>query len=362
MTAPPSHHAGAFAAMPIPATLIDAHGVIVDVNDAFLDLARRHNIPLRREDRIGRPIWEFAGEDDPQLGRQAILDFLADGDAERWRRVEQDSTRREGLHDMQLLALRDPSDAVCGALITRQDVTESVVQTRRLDESQQLLTALRTVGHLVLSSLELEVILETISREIVKAGIFRSLALALVDEPSHSIEIVRSYVRAMDSNGELIPGSALQASTNVVGLRYDLDDVNITAEVARTGQLTVTDGRDPRFDKRVPLPTTPRERICYFITREAGQACGGSDLHGQSAATAGRHHGADRGHGAAPRPGGHRHRTCPSLPRNPASGTRGAGRSCRAAGTQRNPADADRRRLEPCRSRPAAGVTRPRQL
>ncbi|MDP6016895.1 MAG: PAS domain-containing protein, partial [Candidatus Latescibacteria bacterium] len=103
MTAPPSHHAGAFAAMPIPATLIDAHGVIVDVNDAFLDLARRHNIPLRREDRIGRPIWEFAGEDDPQLGRQAILDFLADGDAERWRRVEQDSTRREGLHDMQLL-------------------------------------------------------------------------------------------------------------------------------------------------------------------------------------------------------------------------------------------------------------------
>lgn len=96
MTPPLPDYAGVFAAMPLPATLIDAHGVIVDLNDAFLDLARRNGIPLRREDRIGRPIWEFAGQEDPQLGRRAILDFLAGGGPERWRRTEQDRSGRVG--------------------------------------------------------------------------------------------------------------------------------------------------------------------------------------------------------------------------------------------------------------------------
>ena len=269
VTPPLPDYAGVFAAMPLPATLIDAHGVIVDLNDAFLDLARRDGIPLRREDRIGHPIWEFAGQEDPQLGRRAILDFLAGGSPERWRRVEQNRSGRVGQHDMQLLALRDSGGTVCGALIARQEVTDAVEQARKLDESLQLLSAFRTVGQLVLASLDVEVILETIAREIVKAGIFRSLTLALVDERSHTVEVVQSYLHAVDPDGAVIPGSALRASSDVVGLSYDLDDDNIMAEVARTGELIVTDGDDPRFDQRVDI-RIPRDRVCYFIPVKKG--------------------------------------------------------------------------------------------
>lgn len=255
--------------MPVPATLIDTRGLIVDVNEAFLEMAHRYGVSVRREDRIGHPLWKFSGEHD-QLGRQAIETFLQDGRSEGWRRVETDDSGREGQHDMQLVALRDGMGRITGALVLRQEVTESVEQAQQLEESLRLLAALRVVGHLVLSSLDLEIILDMISREIVKAGIFRSLTLSLVDEPSHSIEVVRSFVHALNSEGEVIPGSALAAADNVVGLRYDLDEDNIMAETARTGQVIVTDAEDNRFDSRVRVPVVTQGRACYFIPVKRG--------------------------------------------------------------------------------------------
>lgn len=261
---------GVFAAMPVPATLIDAQGLIVDVNEAFLELAHRYGLSVKREDRVGFPLWQFSGEADPQLGKQALETFLRDGTTESWRRAETDDSGREGQHDMQLVALRDATGQIAGALVLRQEVTESVEQARQLEESLQLLAALRVVGHLVLSSLDLEIILDMISREIVKAGIFRSLTLSLVDEPSHSVEVVRSFVHALNSEGDVIPGSALSATDNVVGLRYDLDEDNIMAETARTGQVIVTDADDSRFDSRVRVPVVAQGRACYFIPVKRG--------------------------------------------------------------------------------------------
>lgn len=116
----------------------------------------------------------------------------------------------------------------------------------------------------MLASLDLEVILETISREIVRAGIFRSLVLAMVHEKSHSVEVVHCFVHALNSKGEVIPGAALRASDNVAGLRYDLDDPNIMSEVTRTEKMVITDENDPRFDNRVVRPTQ-EHRACYFV-------------------------------------------------------------------------------------------------
>jgi len=224
--------------------------------------------PCVREDRIGRPLWEFSAEN-PKLGQQAILDFIAGGDPEQWRREVQDSSGRQALQDIQLLALRDAEGSTYGAHIVRQEVTEAVEQARKLEESLQLLATFSTVGHLVLASLDLEVIMETVAREIVKAGIFRSLTLSLVDEESPSIEVVRSFVQELGTDGEAVPGSALRAATNVVGLRYDLDDPNIMAEAGRTGELIITSGDDPRFDPRVPT-REEAGRTCYFIPVKRG--------------------------------------------------------------------------------------------
>ena len=66
-----------FDAIPLPATLIDGKGVVLDVNPAFLDLARAHGIEIRKEDRIGGHIASYARTEaeQTQIGRfsQAIL-------------------------------------------------------------------------------------------------------------------------------------------------------------------------------------------------------------------------------------------------------------------------------------------------
>ena len=97
-------------------------------------------------------------------------------------------------------------------------------------------------------TIPVSVILTTISHEIVSAGIFRSLVLALVDEPSHSIEVVRAFVHRFDADGVVVAGSDLRVQSDIIGLRYDLDDSGIMAEVAGTGNLIVTAGDDPRFE------------------------------------------------------------------------------------------------------------------
>jgi signal transduction histidine kinase/CheY-like chemotaxis protein/GAF domain-containing protein len=264
-------HRAAFAALPLPATLLDAEGVILDVNDAFLAMARSHGRILRREERVGRPIWQFAGEDDPHLGRRAILEFLAGDEPRRSWQVEERSATADsaGIHDMTITRLRD-SRGLVGALVTRLEVTEAVAQAQRLEESEQIMQACRRVGHLVLSSLDLEHIVETISLEVVKAGILRSLTVALVDEEQHCVEVVCSFVRHVRADGSVIPGSAIRAEGDIAGLRYDLDDDNIMAVVARSGELTLTGGKDERFDTTVRIPEAADARVCYFIPVRKG--------------------------------------------------------------------------------------------
>ena len=46
-------------------------------------------------------------------------------------------------------------------------------------------------------------------------------------------------MRKRDEKGEWQP---VEPSTNVVGVEYDLDDENVTAQAARTGQMAVIGG------------------------------------------------------------------------------------------------------------------------
>ncbi|MFA6107728.1 MAG: ATP-binding protein [Candidatus Latescibacterota bacterium] len=54
---------GLLEALPTAATLIDAQGIILGVNEAFLAQARRWGRQVRREDRVGRPMITFASTD-----------------------------------------------------------------------------------------------------------------------------------------------------------------------------------------------------------------------------------------------------------------------------------------------------------
>ena len=69
MTGSPPEFRTSFAGLPLPATLVDRDGVILDVNDAFLEMARQQGVDLRREDRIGDGA-------NPHLQRRPIINEL----------------------------------------------------------------------------------------------------------------------------------------------------------------------------------------------------------------------------------------------------------------------------------------------
>ena len=141
-----------------------------------------------------------------------------------------------------------------------------------LEERERLLAAFHQIGQIILASLDLEQILGSLAKQVLEAGIFRSLMVALVDEDTQSVEVVRSFVCIAES-GAVVPGQSIQSvPVNTKGLRYALDDANITAVTARTGKMQVIKGWDERFDRRVdPTPEDHLAKVSYFIPVKRGE-------------------------------------------------------------------------------------------
>jgi signal transduction histidine kinase len=130
-----------------------------------------------------------------------------------------------------------------------------------LAEKDRLLDAFHETGKALLGSLDLDQILDTLALQVIRAGVFRGLMIALVDRTQHKVRIMRSFTRERRQDGAWHP---VQPRMKVVGIEYDLDDDNVTAEVARTGELTIIGGFDRRFDQRIDRPETS-DKTSYFI-------------------------------------------------------------------------------------------------
>ena len=136
--------------------------------------------------------------------------------------------------------------------------------TNMLVERDRLLYAFQEIGKAILASLDRDQILDTLARQVVRAGIFRSVMIALVDQKTRSVEVVRNLVCQV-VDGRAVPNSPVEAKDDLVGLRYSLDDDNITAEVARSGHLQVLIDWDDRFDRRIDTKAKRRGQVSYFI-------------------------------------------------------------------------------------------------
>lgn len=134
---------------------------------------------------------------------------------------------------------------------------------RELEEKDRLLAAYHQIGRVTLSSLDLDEVLDNLATHIVEVGIFRSIMIALVNEKAKQVEIVRSFVR---QNGPKV----MTSKSDIIGLCYGLGDENITAEVARTGQMQIVEGWDTRFDSKVDTPKTCKNKVSFFIPVKQG--------------------------------------------------------------------------------------------
>lgn len=137
---------------------------------------------------------------------------------------------------------------------------EITITNEELAEKNRLLTAYNHISQTIMASLEREKVLDALVVEVIQAGIFRSLMVALVDHTAQTVEVVRSVNKEnIDANGQIM------VKSDIEGLTYSLDDDNITAEVARTGEMQIIEEWDKRFDPKVDSPDKKQGKASYFI-------------------------------------------------------------------------------------------------
>ena len=187
---------------------------------------------------------------------------------------DQQGDQVEGLEAGADDYLSKPLDLV--QLQARIRVGERILdQQRQLEEKQRLMTAYHRIGRATLASQNLNEVLDNLTGEILNAAIFRSIMVALVEESSQTVEVVRNYVRTRSiRGGAMTPvpdvaedGSARRLFTNheIIGKTYPLDDENITCVTARTGKLQIVEEWDQRLDSQVSTRRERQGQVAYFI-------------------------------------------------------------------------------------------------
>jgi len=168
-----------FDAIPVPATLIDAQGNVVDINQAFLEYARRLGRPISKEDRIGRPIATFARSEEDRVRFEAFIrDLLHQGSSRhlRWKAVGLFGTAF--YLDIHAQVLKDAAGQVTGAVILREDITEQVRQEQR----KQIIARARDAIWQMHRSADMEQVLSAVRECLQDLGIpFTDCGVNLVD-------------------------------------------------------------------------------------------------------------------------------------------------------------------------------------
>jgi len=119
-------YAELFDALPIPATLIDAQGTIVDVNRAHMDIAHQYSGDVGKEDRVGQHIGKFAREGEERERIDALLEELlcTSKTTRRWEWPHTEPSGAPSYWDIYANPIRNAAGELVGAVILREDITE----------------------------------------------------------------------------------------------------------------------------------------------------------------------------------------------------------------------------------------------
>ena len=131
---------------------------------------------------------------------------------------------------------------------------------RQLEEQHRLLLSFHQVGRAILSSLDLDEILDLLTEQVGRAGIFRSLMTALVDDEAGTISPVRNWVRKPDQSFD----------RKIVGVPHPLSSDDILPWTVRWGQMEVIEGWDERFDLVTGSVESYADKVSYFIPVKQG--------------------------------------------------------------------------------------------
>jgi len=149
---------------------------------------------------------------------------------------------------------------------TRRDEYEQTLRANNalLAERNHLLNSFSSMGQVALSSFDLEQILDRLGEEFIRAGIFRSLMIALIDYDAGHAQVVRGFHSNQQGNQPIIKKLEI-AQEQGEYLSVPLDGNSILADITRRGKTEVIEGWDDRFDAQISGPEDHRDKISYFI-------------------------------------------------------------------------------------------------
>ena len=178
----PFDYVEVFDAIPIPATLIDVRGNIVDINQAFLEYARRRGRDISKEDRIGHPIGNFTSSEEERVHFERYIHDLLHQDATRHLRWETiDSSGHSYYVDIYAQVLKNTANQVTGAIVLREDVTKQVRQEQR----KRIISRARGEIWKMRSSAAMEQVLIVLRDGLRELGVpFNGCGVNLVDQTS----------------------------------------------------------------------------------------------------------------------------------------------------------------------------------
>lgn len=216
-----------------------------------------HQAPHKVEDEVERRVAERTQE-----LRQALA-----------QRREEERARRalaERLREAETMLAREVAERErAEAALLRQTVTLSKT-TSMLVEKDRLLQGFQRIGKALLSSLEQDRILDILANEVVKAAIFRSIVIALVDTQKLQVSAVRSVARTR-VNGEAGAGGESRPDGDLTGLVWNLDGGHPVAEAVRSGQMQVVDEAVDRPANKMNMPAALWGPVCYYIPVRQGE-------------------------------------------------------------------------------------------
>ena len=167
--------------------------------------------------------------------------------------------------DSDIRFLQELAEVLSEGFRRLDDLRSLKQRNREAEEKDQLLVAFHRIGQIILSSLDLGELLDSLPQQIIKAGLFRSLMVSLVDEPNRCIKAVLGFRRHED-------GAIVRVEGGEIGGPYSLEDKDIVAETVRTGEMQIAIEWDDRFTLRPDIrPEDRKGQVSYFIPVKQGE-------------------------------------------------------------------------------------------
>jgi len=173
---------------------------------------------------------------------------------------------------------RDYDGKIIGTVATLTDISERkrtaaelLAANTELQRRESLIQGFQKIGRTALSTLDLDRILKDLAEQVIRAGFFRSLMIAIVDHEERRVDVMRSFVNRRDEETWLRGTIDPRDNDKVQGISYDLDlDDNITAQVARQGEMKVLVEWNENYDARIDDKDSTRGKVAYFIPVKKG--------------------------------------------------------------------------------------------